>query len=184
MSSIEPINRFMSKVINPIGVGCWLWTASKTTGGYGQFNGGAAHRFSYEYFIGRIPEGLHIDHLCRARGCVNPQHLELVTHKENVQRGVIARLGVLHPPKVKSKPKQRNGGNMVAIQKADLKLFFKSHREISETMGVSKQWVDVIQEVRNDEQAAAIRDEVKKRMKDIVEAYARIQEGGANPTHS
>ena len=73
---------------------------------------------------------------------------------------------------------------MSTIQKADLKLFFKSHREIADTMGVSKQWVDVIPEVKNKEQKAAIRNEVKKRMKEIVEAYARIQEGGTSSAHS
>lgn len=64
------------------------------------------------------------------------------------------------------------------IQKADLKLFFKSHKEIADTMGVSKQWVDVIGEVKNPEQQQALRDEVKTRMKEIVQAFARIQESG------
>jgi hypothetical protein len=46
-----------------------------------------AHRWSYEHFVGPIPEGLHIDHLCRVRRCVNPDHLEPVTPKENYLRG-------------------------------------------------------------------------------------------------
>lgn len=73
---------------------------------------------------------------------------------------------------------------MSDIQKADLKLFFKSHREIADTMGVSKQWVDVIPEVKNKEHKTTIRNEVKKRMKDIVEAYSRIQDSGGSSTHS
>lgn len=70
---------------------CWLWTACKIRNGYGQLwaEGGAvyAHRFSYELFVGSIPEGLTLDHLCRVRHCVNPDHLEPVTNQENIARG-------------------------------------------------------------------------------------------------
>lgn len=70
---------------------CWLWRAKLQNRGYGQFsfNGHAvlAHRFAYELLIGPIPDGLTLDHLCRAPACVNPLHLEPVTHLENVRRG-------------------------------------------------------------------------------------------------
>ena len=76
---------------------CWLWTAStiKSRGGskYGVFTFGSpgqtglAHRFSHEHFKGFIPKGLEIDHLCRNTLCVNPDHLEAVTHSENQRRG-------------------------------------------------------------------------------------------------
>ena len=71
---------------------CWLWTGGKNTDGYGYFRPGhgislRAHRFYYELHVGRIPKGLQLDHLCRVRHCVNPQHLEPVTHKENHRRG-------------------------------------------------------------------------------------------------
>src|SRR5690554_7462425 len=46
------------------------------------------HRVMYESFVGPIPEGLHLDHLCRNRACVRPDHLEPVTNKENVHRGL------------------------------------------------------------------------------------------------
>lgn len=61
---------------------CWLWTASLTSHGYGQFyfdgRPVAAHRFSYELFSLPIPAGMDVDHTCRIRACVNPFHLRLV----------------------------------------------------------------------------------------------------------
>ena len=70
---------------------CWLWTGVPTWKGYGQLrvNGRklAAHRLSYTLNVGPIPEGLHIDHLCRLRHRVNPSHLEAVTPEENWRRG-------------------------------------------------------------------------------------------------
>jgi hypothetical protein len=73
---------------------CWEWTASKD-GGYGKIGKGGtsrrgllAHRVAYELVIGPIPEGTELDHLCRNRGCVNPAHLDPVSHKINCQRGV------------------------------------------------------------------------------------------------
>lgn len=75
--------------------GCWEWTGATNKKGYGelkfQFSEGIvylkAHRVFYELFVGEIPEGLEIDHLCRNRKCVNPKHLEPVTTQENIMRG-------------------------------------------------------------------------------------------------
>lgn len=72
---------------------CWVWPKEvKRTGkGYTMFSADGkhvwGHRFSYEEFVGPIPEGLVVDHLCRTRDCVNPLHLEPVTVGENVRRG-------------------------------------------------------------------------------------------------
>jgi hypothetical protein len=70
---------------------CWLWTAF-TRRGYGRFRvGGAivqAHRWSYELHAGPVAEGLELDHLCRNKACVNPDHLEPVTHEVNNERRV------------------------------------------------------------------------------------------------
>ena len=81
-------DRFWSKVEKS--AGCWLWTAGLCHG-YGQFSflglDVRAHRFAYELLVGPIPAGLEIDHLCRDRACVNPDHLEPVTHRENGLRG-------------------------------------------------------------------------------------------------
>jgi hypothetical protein len=68
--------------------GCWLWLGSLRGKGYSVYKGKAGHRVSYEAFKGPIPDGLVIDHLCRVHSCVNPEHLEAVTNRENVVRGV------------------------------------------------------------------------------------------------
>jgi hypothetical protein len=66
---------------------CWNWIGALKENGYGAFGvnakSGYAHRFSYEHFHGPIPKGLTIDHLCKNRRCVNPDHLEAVTQREN-----------------------------------------------------------------------------------------------------
>lgn len=67
--------------------GCWLWQGTLTHDGYGMYRGARAHRSLYEYFVGPIPDGLVIDHLCRVRSCVNPEHLEPATVRENTLRG-------------------------------------------------------------------------------------------------
>ena len=87
---MDIITRFWEKVeASP--ADCWNWTASKNHKGYGRFWDGTrkvrAYRFLWEQINGVIPEGLELDHLCRNPSCVNPQHLEIVTRRENVMRG-------------------------------------------------------------------------------------------------
>lgn len=71
---------------------CWIFKGCKNHNGYGRITVGSskvnAHRVYYEHYIGPIPDGLQIDHLCRVRECVNPAHLEPVTPKENVARAL------------------------------------------------------------------------------------------------
>ena len=82
--------RFWSKVNKSDS--CWEWTGLTVGNGYGRFwdaNTGRmalAHRLAYEMVRGAIPPGLHIDHLCRNRKCVNPEHLEAVTQRVNNMR--------------------------------------------------------------------------------------------------
>lgn len=85
--------RFWAKVCKQPN-GCWLWQGALSTAGYGTFNLGRrgagyeyAHRISYAWAYGDMPAGQELDHLCRIRRCVNPQHLESVSHRINVFRG-------------------------------------------------------------------------------------------------
>jgi hypothetical protein len=84
-------DRFWAKVDAHSEGGCWLWVGAKTPNGYGQIwvNGSLvlAHRWSYETLRGPIPPDKELDHLCRTSACVNPFHLEAVTHQENMRRG-------------------------------------------------------------------------------------------------
>jgi hypothetical protein len=81
---------------------CWLWTGPLGRGGYAYFTwreprtekfvpapvqGVRVHRAVYEHEVGPIPEGMTLDHLCRVRHCVNPDHMEIATHRTNILRG-------------------------------------------------------------------------------------------------
>ena len=72
--------------------GCWNWNGSIGSNGYGvarvERTSKTAHRFIYEQEVGPIPDGLELDHTCRNRQCVNPKHLEPVTHSENMVRSM------------------------------------------------------------------------------------------------
>ncbi len=76
--------------------GCWQWTGTYAGTGYGQIGRQGrtigAHRAMWEHALHRpVPEGLDLDHLCRNKGCVNPDHLEPVTRSENIRRALRAR---------------------------------------------------------------------------------------------
>lgn len=91
--SIE--QRMLSSFVEDKKTGCWNWSLSTNQKGYGQVrvnypkrNMLRAHRVMYELLVGKIPRGLQLDHLCRNHLCVNPKHLEPVTQRENILRGI------------------------------------------------------------------------------------------------
>lgn len=98
----DPSDRFWAMVDR--GPGCWVWRGARKQLGYGLYRVGAklkqAHRVAYELMVGPIPDGLVLDHLCRNPECVNPAHLEPVTHQENIRRGYAAK-----------RARQSGGGN-------------------------------------------------------------------------
>lgn len=91
--------RFWNQISPEPNSGCWLWAGAENGYGYGVLGKGGwsrhngavmAHRFSYTLHKGEIPNGYVIDHLCRNPCCVNPDHLEAVTEKVNINRGISA----------------------------------------------------------------------------------------------
>lgn len=89
--SLWVLERFWRKVAKT-NDGCWIWTGAKSDTGYGTFNLGRGHtvlvhRLSYQLAKGNIPVGLELDHLCRNKACVNPEHLQPVTRSVNTLRG-------------------------------------------------------------------------------------------------
>jgi hypothetical protein len=118
--------------------GCWIWTGIIDKDGYGQAYYGRqvrAHRYFYEQRHGPIPDGLQIDHLCRNRACVNPDHLEPVTPADNTRRGRGAKLTVEQVREIKrllGSVKQRDLARRFAIDEAGIS-----------DIANGKRWVDV-----------------------------------------
>lgn len=80
--------KFWSNVDKASAAPCWIWIGYRhPTSGYGRHRNRQAHRVVYEKLVGPIPEGLVLDHLCRVRECVNPDHMDPVTDRENLRRG-------------------------------------------------------------------------------------------------
>ena len=96
-------DRFWDKCCTQDESGCWLWTGARFKAGYAGIRwGGAAkygHRVAYEVLVGEVPAGLELDHLCRTPACVNPDHLEPVSHRENLARADHSNQGRDHAEK-------------------------------------------------------------------------------------
>lgn len=117
---------------------CWVWTLFIDPGGYSRtkLNGKdmTGHRASYMAFKGEIPEGLHIDHLCRRRNCINPDHLEAVTPKENTLRG-------FNPAAINARKTVCNRGHLFTNENTYIDLQNKRSCRNCETIW-SKQYLD------------------------------------------
>ena len=89
VGTVDDLPLFWSaQIIEHEETGCWLWIgANQGTDSYGSTYKGPAHKVVYEFLMGSIEPGLDLDHLCRIKPCVNPEHLELTTRSENVLRG-------------------------------------------------------------------------------------------------
>jgi len=144
LSEHECINRALSRFIRQVEErdGHWLWRAArfKPSGKYGgeygyfYFRGRMvyAHRFAYEAFVGPIPDGLTIDHLCRQTLCANPDHLEAVPHIVNIQRGLSQR----HTPVQGSKAGTCKHGHLWSLENSyiDIRGHFRCRQCQAERM--------------------------------------------------
>lgn len=104
---------FQKHIYHEPNSGCWLWSGADNGNGYGKFRGKYAHRIAYEIANGPIQNNLHIDHLCRVPCCVNPDHMEPVSNKENARRGLAG-----HHMKNGRAPRQEN--HRMAVMTSDL----------------------------------------------------------------
>lgn len=119
---------------------CWVWTGYIEKNGYGRAYAGDhgtrktmwAHIFVYHVLVGPTPPGLELDHKCRNRSCVNPDHLELVTHLENVRRGVAFRTQCKHGhPYGISTPTDKHGSRICLMCRADHNAALRQRRRLA-----------------------------------------------------
>lgn len=147
-----PIDRLLEKVVITED-GCAEWTAWVESNGYAKIwvegKNVLAHRWSYEHHRGPIQKGLVIDHLCRNRACVNPYHLEPVTHLENVLRGIgpavasARNKGITHCPNGHEYTKENtyiNGGSRTCwtCKRRKAKEYYQENR--ASVIERSRQW--------------------------------------------
>ncbi len=105
--------------------GCWNWNHILDTDGYGRWYGKRVFKLFYEKYKGKIPDGLQLDHLCRNRLCVNPEHLEPVTQAENVRRGQQTKLNKKQVIMIRKSYKPR-----IVTTRHLAKLFNISHSQV------------------------------------------------------
>lgn len=113
------VDRFSEKYVVDASTGCWKWAGSTVNGGYGMINAGRgagnilAHRASYAIHVGEIPDGMLVLHRCDNPSCVNPKHLFLGDHNDNMKD--MARKGRGKTPKLKRTKRFLDDGKRKAI---------------------------------------------------------------------
>lgn len=127
------IDRVEKKITYEPNSGCWLWTGGLTKAGYGMLSVRTglreyAHRYVYNFFVGEVPKGLELDHLCRTRSCVNPSHLDPVTHIVNARRGNV---GKWARPDLCNRGHPLSGNNLKVIE--DKRGSYRSCKECNRT---------------------------------------------------
>lgn len=139
------MKRFWRRVTPTGHRGCWLWTGATYIGGYGHFviekRTLAVHRFSYELFKGRIPDGLYVCHRCDVKTCVNPRHLFVGSHADNMadmvskgrSRGHRAKNGILH-----------YGAKLTENDVLKIRTSCGTQKEIAKIFGVDQSTVSLI----------------------------------------
>lgn len=130
---VPPLVKFRRDTVPQVG-GCWVWNGTRTRAGYATMSVECktvyVHRWAYEHFVGPIPKGLELDHLCRNTRCVNPDHLEPVTHAENNRRAV---------PHRKLKITEADKAAIVAAEP-----YRGYKRDLAEKYGISPSYVKLI----------------------------------------
>lgn len=152
MVSESDIERFEEKYITEPNSGCWLWDASALKSGYGQFwlNNKMikAHRVSYSLYKGSIPTGMHVLHSCDVPCCVNPAHLYLGTHQDNmddkVRKGRTNSLAKEEHPLSKLTEKQvseiRDLLKCGLFTQRKIADFYSAHESTVSNIKLGKQW--------------------------------------------
>lgn len=139
MASAEPpFRRFLRSFRVSEVSGCWIWQSSKYQSGYGWLKVFgkvvSAHRFSYELHKGPIPEGMHILHSCDVKACVNPDHLRVGTHAENMSEASVRgamKAGDCHPMfgKKNPRPSQAKKVRVLGVE-------YESHKAAERALGL------------------------------------------------
>lgn len=121
-TKIPPFIRLFSSFLENQKTGCWLWTGHKYKNGYGAIKAFGkmclAHRLAFELYNGPIPDGLEVLHSCDIKECINPDHLRLGTHSDNMreagERGLM-RSGEAHHLSGKENPRPRQANKVLVL---------------------------------------------------------------------